>query len=215
MADQAALDLEDRRRERRETVAYATVAVFGLLCTTAALIAALSHGIPRWLVIAGYVGGGIVIVPLFAFLWLNIVPAAFSWLVQGPLVTFVTVVRKDEALAIFPTIIGPVQALLFFVSGELLDDKTLKITLGVIVGALSVVGGIFALLAKNRAMYFCGLGAVVLSLIPVVVIAGRYQQWVGLLSGDLLHQIAVIGSLVASIFALIIAAASWRSVGHH
>jgi hypothetical protein len=167
------------------------------------------------LVIAGYIGGGIVIVPLFAFLWLNIVPAAFSWLAQGPLVTFVTVVRKDEALAIFPTIIGPVQALLFFVSGELLDDKTLKLTLGVTVGALSFVGGIFALLAKNRAMYFCGLGAVVLSLIPVVVVACRYQQWSGLLSGDLLHQIAVIGSLVASIFALIIAAASWRSVGHH
>jgi hypothetical protein len=67
------------------------------------------------------------------------------------------VVRKDEALAIFRTIIGPVQALLFFVSGELLDDKTLKLTLGVTVGALSIVGGVFALLAKNRAMYFCGL----------------------------------------------------------
>jgi hypothetical protein len=87
VADQAAFDVEDRRRERRENVAYATVALFGLLGTTAALIAALSHGIPTWLVIAGYIGGGIVIVPLFAFLWLNIVPAAFSWLVQGPLVT--------------------------------------------------------------------------------------------------------------------------------
>jgi hypothetical protein len=215
MADQAAADLQDRRRERRENVAYATVAVFGLLGTTAALIAALSRGIPQWLVIAGYIGGGIVVVPLFAFLWLNIVPAAFSWLAQGPLVTFVTAVRKDEALAIFPTIIGPVQALLFFVSGELLDDKTLKITLGVTVGALSFVGGIFALLAKNKAMYFCGLGAVVLSLIPVVVVACRYQQWSGLLSGDPLHQIAVIGSLVASIFALIIAVTSWRSVGNH
>jgi hypothetical protein len=38
---------------------------------------------------------------------------------------------------------------------------------------------------------------------------------VGLLSGDPLHQIAVIGSLVASIFALIIAVTSWRTVGHH
>jgi hypothetical protein len=47
MGDQAALDLQDRRRERRENVAYATVAVFGLLGTTAALIAALSHGIPQ------------------------------------------------------------------------------------------------------------------------------------------------------------------------
>lgn len=215
MADQVALGLEDRRRERRQIVAYVTAAVFGLLCTTAALIAALSHGIPQWLVIAGFIGAGFVIIPLFAFLWLNIVPAAFSWLVQGPLVSFVTVVRKDEALAIFPTIIGPVQALLFFVSGELLDDKALKVTLGVTVGALSVVGGIFALLAKNKAMYFCGLGAVVLSLIPVVLVACRYQQWSGLLSGDLLHQVAVIGSLVASVFALIIVAASWRSVGHH
>jgi hypothetical protein len=212
VTDQAAVDEENRRQERRQNIAYATAAVFGLLATTAALIAALSHGIPTWAVVVGFVGAGLVIVPIFVLLWLNIVPAAFTATVQGPLAVFVAAVRKDEALAIFPTIIGPIQALLFFVSGELLEDKTLKIALGVIVGVLSMIGGTFALLAKNKAMYFCGLGAVVLSLIPVIVIGLHYRQWRGLLGGDIVHQTVVIGSLVASAFALVTVAASWRSV---
>lgn len=204
---------ELKKEDRRQNIAFGVAATVGILGLVLGFIAAMSHGVPRWLVIAAFFLVGIFVVPAVGFAWVAIFSRVCGWAVKKPLASLKATVQKDDVVSLFTIIISPIQALIFFVSGEIIVDEYKKIAVGLIVGTLSISGGIFATLAKNKRMYFCGAGAVVLSLIPIVLAAYHYQRWIGGFGAlGIFDQTVIIGAFVASVLLLVLVVISWPLV---
>lgn len=204
---------ERREDQRRENILFGTVTIIALIGATAALIAATKHGLPSWLFILGNIGAVLVVVPTAGLAWFAIFSRVFGWTVEKPLAKLKTVVQKDDVVSLFTIIIAPVQTLIWFASGEIIEDKRQKIAIGVVAIALSTAGGICATLAKNKRMYVFGAGSVGLSLVPTVVAASHYHRWIESFGkAGIFNQTMIIGALVASILLLVLVIISWPLV---
>lgn len=193
----------------RENFWLGVAATIVLACTGVAFFAVLSRPVPTWCVIAGFVCGGLVLVPLFVFLFLMFICKAFTWVLGRPLQHLGAAVRQDDARAIFPILVGAVQAGTFAISSELLGDEVLRIIVGTTAGLFSATGGVFAVLAKNRVMYASGVVSITFALAPIVVAASHYNRWTSTFTHlGVRDQIAIVWMFIACIGIVVLVAIS-------
>jgi hypothetical protein len=207
------IERREERLERAQIAGIILALILGIAGVSVAFYAARSHGVPHWLVVVGFFCGAIVVVLTVGFAWLGILAELIDWAVTKPIPKLKKVAQKDDLLTIFTVLITPLQALIFFVSSEIVENKIEKIALGIAVFVFAITGGVCAVLARTKKMYFCGAGAVVLSVLPVALAAWHYQRWMGhFWKLDIFHQAIVIASFLAAIFVVVFVLWSWPQV---